>query len=261
MGDPVYSFELVQDYGDLKKGTKVGLESTNEAEGTHVIAVPNDVTGEVDHEVVPASVVESSYTLMLQARYAQNRVEAEGKVPKIQEILVALGLVPGEVDFSWEQRLGGIWGTNDTPGYEIHLSLRGTRLSVHGTYHENGRCLPYQSTRPSISIDFSRPVATIVKDINRRFIPAYNELFEKSRLRYEANNAYGARRKAAVQQVLEAGGSKATVSGKDDTVVHINHGGCYIDFNMGDTEATISGRLPISIAKILMTMIAGQPSK
>ncbi len=131
-----------------------------------------------------------------------------------QALAVALGeswtvhTFPADDEYSrWNSRER----INGPDGMSIDLNLgpynHPGKIHADGNYpsrNGQGNMLPYGVTVPHVYCDARRPVDTIVKDIIRRLLPAYRELYAQASKRTEEHDDYTTRKNAATLRICAA---------------------------------------------------------
>jgi hypothetical protein len=132
-------------------------------------------------------------------RKRERQIEA-ARVAKGKEVLKALGFsLVGENEEN-NRAVGTL-----PDGRKVYISINWRnkdRFDVSGHYptHEDRG---YQEKRPKITVSNERPVEKIVADIQRRFLPEYSQVFEKSKAHLERSQNSEAKRKAAFKEACE----------------------------------------------------------
>jgi hypothetical protein len=121
------------------------------------------------------------------------------------------------------------------------------KLHISGMYPKDGtRCMSprdwgaikYSDTPPSINVSASRDPKAIAKDITRRFLPVYTEVFNACVARKTQQDSYRNTQAEAVRQIVAALGPKADARGSEDSPkAHFyNEGAGYGEFSPNSVE-------------------------
>lgn len=107
---------------------------------------------------------------------------------------VAAHLPGWEAVESAEPYPGGeiIWGKIKGPdGMSISFRKDGERVEVNGDYPRlDGSLLPWRNRPATISVGLGRDGKSVAKDIERRYLPAYEEAYRRGKKEYEEHTTY-----------------------------------------------------------------------
>lgn len=203
----------------------------------------------------------SAYEDERNAREARNRAEAAEQVKKLGELAQLLGLTVGKLDYRYDGYLMWVDLESPTiPDYAVRVDP-GARFGIRGKYHKGGDHVR-NDTMPGITIDGKKSAAQMAKDIERRFIPAYNALFNQSAERFKSATEYAEARDKAVAELMAAAGSSGSQRGRESTQLYVSKGTNNITFLVSKDSVSISGgSLTLGLAKLLASLIAAQPDK
>jgi hypothetical protein len=141
-----------------------------------------------------------------------------------------------------------------TDGRQIHVYLNTypkDRLEITGYWlkdEHNSDYISYHENPPKITVAPDRPAQAIAKDMQRRFMPEFNRLWQDSLARKESAEKYLAAQADAVRQLADVMGIKPH---ENKVSIPYNHGNHYGDFEANGYSIKLevrSMRLPLALA-------------
>ena len=105
----------------------------------------------------------------------------------------------------------------------VYHDQHANRLEVSGSYPRDDRNTQYISAYdnpPKITVNAGRDPRAIALDISRRFLPAFNAMWQEALKREAEHIAYAANQKANVQRLVEAW-SPGSEPRRDGSEIHV----------------------------------------
>jgi hypothetical protein len=150
-------------------------------------------------------------------------------------------------------------------GYKgMHFSIRDEkdRLSVSGEYPKDEKGhdgMPYGENPPKISVSLSKRNEQIVADIKRRFLPAYEALFQKVQERVDRSNEFDKKKRGQIATVAEYLGME--VPKEDEQCLYLHKWGVYrivpYSENTVKFEVEVDAKIAIKVLEVLKNVNAG----